>query len=80
MAKPASKSDKDMGREVNNLGGYRPNTNRLKSSPVVTGRYVEILIISPGGAFGGPRLRHRSNGTSHQKQDIITFGKSAFDF
>lgn len=69
MAK--QKQDKDMGKEVNNLGGYRPNNTRLAPSPGVTSRYVEILIIAPRG-IGRPQ-RQRSN-------DIITFGKSDFDF
>lgn len=67
MAKP----DKDMGTEVNNLGGYRPNTDRLQPSPGVSSRYVEIMIIAPSRAFGPPRPRRRP---------IISFGKSAFDF
>lgn len=42
----ASKPDKDMGTEVNQLGGYRPNTNRF-AAPVIRERQVEIVIIAP---------------------------------
>jgi hypothetical protein len=46
MSKPG-KPDRDMGHEVNKLGGYRPNTDRLRAPPVIRERYVEIVVILP---------------------------------
>jgi hypothetical protein len=52
-----SKPDRDMGGEVDNLGGYRPTTDRLRPSPIVQQRYVEIVIVATPRATK-PKPRH----------------------
>lgn len=69
--KNVPKQDKDMGSEVNNLGGYRPNSDRLSMRPVAS-RYVEILIIQPGGGMKRRRQRHPLDG-------VLTVGPTIFD-
>jgi len=57
-----SKIDKDMGREVDNLGGYRPRSNRLKKDaqelaaegkPVAINRNVLDLLRWAGRKMAG---------------------------
>lgn len=69
--KPAPKQDKDMGTEVNNLGGYRPNNDRLSMKPVAA-RYMEIVIIQRGG---GPRRQRRR----HPLDGVLSVGPTIFD-
>lgn len=59
MPSKSEKVDKDMGREVKKLGGFRPSSNRLTTGsptkgPVTVSRQVEILIVSPGRAAPSP--------------------------
>jgi hypothetical protein len=54
---PRSKPDKDMGTEVEKLGGYRPGTDRLRPGPMVC-RTTEILIINVRGGRG---RKHRKD-------------------
>lgn len=58
---PQKKTDKDMGREVEHLGGYRPQAVRLaprghEMAPRGITRTVEIVSIT----FIGPRRRQKN--------------------
>lgn len=62
------KPDKDMGREVQNLGGFRPGQRLPAGVPIA--RYTEVTII----ARGVPK-RPLSRKLPWYKRPFLTFGR-----
>lgn len=60
MTRPTRKIDKDMGKEVEKLGGYRPQSHRLRPSSQMQPRgltRVEIVSIT---IIGKPTRRRNA--------------------